>query len=67
MLSGFLFILMVLYKLLFSCHTRHESYKNLFECIIIKLRKKLNTVWQSHYFSRCYKISWPQHILVDLK
>ena len=66
MLSGFLFILMVLYKLLFSCHKTWKLQKP-FECRIIKLRKKLNTVWQSHYFSRCYKISWPQHILVDLK
>ena len=35
--------------------TRRESYKN-------PLSAELNTVWQSHYFSRCYRISWPQHI-----
>ena len=54
------------YNLLFSCHKTWKLQKP-FECRIIKLRKKLKTVWQSHYFSRCYKISWPHHILVDLK
>ena len=49
-----------------SCHKTWKLQKP-FECRIIKLRKKLNTVWQSHYFSRsgsrCYKISWPQQKL----
>ena len=54
------------YKLLFSCH-KTRRLQTPFECRIIKLRKKLNIVWQSQYFLRCYKISWLQHILVDLK
>ena len=43
---------------LFSCHQTRNLQKP-FKCRIIKLRKRLNIVWQSHYFSRCYKISWP--------
>ena len=44
--------------------TFDERKKNPLSGRIIKVRKKFNIVWQSHYFST-YKILWPQELQND--